>query len=120
MGRLHIRCDCRSVNRQKHQQHCYDCRQLNILLQLLHIKEEQEWAAYFYFHDNIVQLSKGYVTTLHKAQGSTYKRVYVDLDSLGSCTSLSTGLSLLYVAFSRPSHELILYGNLPKRFGTIS
>lgn len=84
------------------------------------LKKNKEWLAYFYFHDNIVQLSKGYVTTLHKAQGSTYKRVYVDLDSLGSCTSLSTGLSLLYVAFSRPSHELILYGNLPKRFGTIS
>lgn len=87
---------------------------------LKQLKKDKNWTKFFTLQDSVVALSDGYTSTIHKAQGSTFKRVFLDLSSLKNCTSTSLGISLLYVAFSRPSDEIILFGELPKRFGVIS
>ena len=38
-----------------------------------------------------------WVSTIHKAQGSTYDQVIIDLDSFNSCSSMSLAARLLYV-----------------------
>jgi hypothetical protein len=51
------------------------------------------------------------ITTIHKAQGLTSHTVYINLSSLSSVRSKDDVDRLMYVAFSRATHELKLYSN---------
>lgn len=53
-----------------------------------------------------------FASTINKAQGSTYKVVYVDLDDISVCKNQNQLFRLLYVGFSRASHQLILTGDI--------
>lgn len=59
-----------------------------------------------------VDLRPVYACTAHKSQGSTYRRVYVDLKDLGSCGDRDQMLRMLLVAVSRASHQVFLTGDL--------
>lgn len=59
-----------------------------------------------------VDLRHSFALTVNKAQGSTYKRVYVDLNNISKCRLHSQKFRMLYVAVSRASEELILIGDL--------
>lgn len=50
--------------------------------------------------------------TVHKAQGSTYDRVYVDLSDFKRCTNRDTLVRLLYVACTRPRTQIIFTGDV--------
>ena len=60
-----------------------------------------------------------WVSTIHKAQGSTYDQVIIDLDSFNSCSSMSLAARLLYVGISRAKNHVYLYGKLPAHLGRI-
>ena len=60
-----------------------------------------------------------WVSTIHKAQGSTYDQVIIDLDSFNSCPSISLAARLLYVGISRARNQVFLYGKLPAHLGRI-
>jgi len=66
------------------------------------------------------EVSAAYLINTHKAQGSTYKTVYIDYENImgnqGSPDWL-TKLSSLYVATSRPSERLVLVGTGDLEFG---
>ena len=53
--------------------------------------------------------------TAHKAQSATYKHVFIDLGDIGKCKSKNLMARLLYVACTRASHNVYLYGELPTR-----
>lgn len=62
-------------------------------------------------------LDYGFALTVHKSQGSTYKNVFVDCNDIiyskngQPYSNISDTLRKLYVAFSRPSEQLVLcYG----------
>lgn len=59
-----------------------------------------------------VDLRPVYACTVYKSQGSTYRRVYVDLKDLGSCGNRDQMLRMLLVAISRASHQVFLTGDL--------
>ena len=61
---------------------------------------------------NWVDLRAIYARTVHKSQGSTFKKVFVDLGDLGKCRQVKQLARLLYVAFSRASVQLILTGDI--------
>ena len=62
--------------------------------------------------ENFLSLSYAYVINAHKAQGSTYRNVYVDFNNIKANASRDqdTGLKALYVATSRPSKKLVIMG----------
>ena len=65
------------------------------------------WKKYFSILQAYYDVSYAYAITSHKAQGSTYKNVTVDVnDILYSHMSIKDKLKCLYVACSRASHVL--------------
>lgn len=59
-----------------------------------------------------VDLRPAYACTVNKSQGSTYKKVYIDLNDLGKCRDALQLARLLYVAMSRAKYQVILVGNI--------
>lgn len=59
-----------------------------------------------------VDLRPVFAQTINKSQGSTYRRVYIDLADIGFCRSKETLMRLLYVACSRARKQLFLTGDL--------
>lgn len=53
-----------------------------------------------------------YSSTINKAQGSTYDRVFIDLNDIRKCTSGDQLARLMYVAVSRAKHQVYLTGDL--------
>lgn len=72
-------------------------------------KETSNMVLYQYFAD----LREPYAQTIHKAQGSTYKEVYIHLDDLKTIKDTKERNRLLYVAFSRATDKVYLTGGLP-------
>jgi hypothetical protein len=53
-----------------------------------------------------------YSSTINKAQGSTYDRVFIDLNDISKCTSGDQLARLMYVAVSRARYQVFLTGDL--------
>lgn len=60
-----------------------------------------------------IDLRPVFAQTIHKAQGSTYRRIFIDLSDLNRCYDKDQLRRLLYVAVSRASHQLVLTGDIP-------
>lgn len=63
---------------------------------------EQQW----------IDLRAAYACTINKAQGSTFDRVFIDLDDIRRCNSGDQIARMLYVAVSRARHQVYLTGDL--------
>lgn len=59
-----------------------------------------------------IDLRSVYACTINKSQGSTYDRVFIDLDDLKKCNSGEQIARLLYVGVSRAKHQCIFTGDL--------
>ncbi len=59
-----------------------------------------------------VDLRAAYSCTINKAQGSTYDRVFIDLDDIRACNSGDQIARMLYVGVSRARHQVYLVGDL--------
>lgn len=59
-----------------------------------------------------IDLRAAYACTINKAQGSTFDRVFIDLDDISRCTSGDQIARMLYVGVSRARHQVILTGDL--------
>lgn len=93
----------------------------NQLLQAL--KEEarlKNWPTYFKIKECIADLRLADSSTIHKAQGSTYKNIYIDLSDLSTCRDPKTAARLLYVACTRATDNVYLYGKLDDRYGGLN
>ena len=68
----------------------------------------QLWDFYYYFYiDQFAQVNYGNAITTHRSQGSTYKRVYVDLIDIIKCNDVKKeGFQCLYTAVTRASENL--------------
>lgn len=73
-----------------------------------HANSRRWWARYHKFKDLFSQLRYCYAITVHRAQGSTYRKVFVDVNDILGNTIRSERQRLLYVAFSRPSESLVV------------
>lgn len=58
------------------------------------------------FHD----LRHGYASTTHKAQGSTFRTVFIDLPDLMTCRDAALRNRLFYTALTRASHRVVING----------
>lgn len=59
-----------------------------------------------------IDLRAAYAQTVNKSQGSTYDRVFIDLDDISKCTCGNTMARMLYVGVSRARHQVFLTGDL--------
>lgn len=59
-----------------------------------------------------VDLRPVYGCTAYKSQGSTFRRVYIDLADIGSCYDRDQRMRMLYVALSRAQMQIIMTGDI--------
>lgn len=74
--------------------------------------KDKNWGPYFTIKDDWADLRPIHASTVHKAQGSTYRKVFVDLEDIGRNTRWRDLVRLLYVAITRASHEVHIYGDI--------
>lgn len=79
----------------------------------------KNWPLYFKLKNTYPDLRSQDAMTTHKAQGSSYETVFIDLGDLSACRNLNVAFRLLYVAVSRARLRVIFYGNLSDKLGTI-
>lgn len=77
-----------------------------------HFAKDKNWGPYFRIKDEWADLRPIHASTVHKAQGSTYRKVFVDMDDIGRNTRWRDVVRLLYVAITRASHEVHIYGDI--------
>jgi len=72
----------------------------------------KEWATVNHIDKYWLDLRAAYACTINKSQGSTYKKVFIDLDDVKKCNIGALIARLMYVAISRASHQVIMTGDL--------
>lgn len=82
-------------------------------------KANKSWYEYYNLKDTFADFRPRDACTVHKSQGSTKDLVLVDLNNIGSCNFTVMTARMLYVAISRARHRVILYGNLPPKYGGV-
>lgn len=77
---------------------------------------DKEWKKYFEIKESWLDLRAIYSSSVHKAQGSTYETVFIDLADIGTNWNTTDVARLLYVAITRASKKVVCYGYLPDRY----
>lgn len=80
------------------------------LMNQLH--KDKEYSAYLAIENFWVDLRPAFACTVHKSQGMTLKKVFLDLDDIKKCRNPNHLARLLYVGISRASTQVILTGDL--------
>lgn len=62
--------------------------------------------------DQWIDLRAAYACTINKSQGSTFDRVFIDLDDVARCNSGDQIARMLYVGVSRAREQVFLTGDL--------
>lgn len=86
---------------------------------LKYLAKNKDWFNYFKVKEYFPDLRPKDASTVHKAQGSTFDTVYIDLGDISTCRIPQMAARLLYVAFTRARNNVVMYGNLAERFGGI-
>jgi len=91
-------------------------RDINTYITKKYLPKEHYWKKvllklwefyYYYFIDQFADISYGNAITTHRSQGSTYKRVYVDLIDIIKCNDAKKeAFQCLYTAVTRASEHL--------------
>ena len=89
-------------------------KRLSALAKNKHTKDT--WIPYFDVKDNWFDLRPGYATTVHKSQGSTYETAFIDMSDIGKCHIASDVARMVYVAITRASKQVVIYGDLPPKY----
>lgn len=77
---------------------------------------QKNWTSFFGLKNAFPDLRQKDASTVHKAQGSTYGFVLIDLSNIGTCNMPEQVARMLYVAVSRPSQRIYFYGKLPPKY----
>ena len=77
---------------------------------------EKDWSKYWEIKERWADLRPVHATTVHKSQGSTYNEVFVDLNNIGKCNRWKDVARLAYVAVTRASTRVHIYGSLYERY----
>jgi hypothetical protein len=79
-------------------------------------KTDRNWKPYFTVQQQWADLRPIHASTVHKAQGSSYKQVFIDLDNISTNNSWREVVRLVYVAITRASETVHIYGKLKERY----
>lgn len=87
----------------------YNWHQYNELLKLT--AKEKDWSNYWFLKEQILDIRTAEACTIHCSQGSTYDKVFIDMNDLRKCKQTDVKTRLLYVALSRAKNEVYIYDN---------
>lgn len=76
------------------------------------MRQQDQFGAVAEMESQWIDLRAAYACTINKAQGSTFDRVFVDLDDIRRCNSGDQIARMLYVGVSRARHQVFLTGDL--------
>lgn len=76
------------------------------------LRTEKKWDTLREVQDEWIDLRASYACTINKSQGSTYDRIFIDLNDLQRCRDPNQLARLMYVAVSRARHQIICTGDL--------
>lgn len=62
--------------------------------------------------DYWADLRAAYACTIDKSQGSTYRKVFIDLNDVSRCQNINQLARMLYVGITRASEQVILTGDI--------
>ena len=69
----------------------------------------KEWRTFWGIRNLFSSIRHGYALTAHRAQGSTYRNVFVDKGDILRNSDTQTAYKCLYVACTRASHKLFIH-----------
>ena len=72
---------------------------------------EEDYGLVNIIENQWIDLRAAYASTVNKAQGSTYDRVFIDVADIGRCNSGDQIARMMYVGISRARHQVILTGD---------
>ena len=75
-------------------------------------KAEGDFSLVATIENTWIDLRAAYANTINKSQGSTYGKVFIDLDDVSRCNSGDQIARMLYVAVSRARSQVFLTGDL--------
>jgi len=78
--------------------------------------KQKNFVDYFAVKDSFADLRSPYASTVHKSQGSTYKKVFIDLSDISKNRKVNEVARLLYVATTRASDSVYFYGDLADKY----
>jgi exodeoxyribonuclease-5 len=78
--------------------------------------QQKDWFTFYALQNRYPDLRPRDASTVHKAQGSTYDTVMIDLSNIGTCRKPEEAARMLYVAVSRPTRRIVLCGDLPDKY----
>jgi exodeoxyribonuclease-5 len=90
--------------------------QADVKAQLKMLYKEQAYTEYFHRKQQFADLRPVHASTVHKSQGSTYEKVFINLTDIGKNNKPHEVARLLYVAITRASDSVYLYGDLPPKY----
>lgn len=70
--------------------------------------DPRDWAIYRQFAYGFAELDFSYAITSHRAQGSTYKNVFIDMTDICDNPNIEERNKCLYVAASRPTESIYI------------
>ena len=73
------------------------------------LKSEKNWFSYYALKNSMADLRHPYAITAHKAQGSTYDVVFIDLQDIFTNKNYEEIKRLLYVAITRARDKIYIY-----------
>lgn len=74
-----------------------------------HFRRNKQWRSFHQLNESFIDLRDREASTVHKAQGSTYDFVLIDMDDIFSCRDSNQLRRMLYVAASRPRTTVYVY-----------
>ena len=74
-------------------------------------RAEDDFALIETIENRWIDLRAAYACTINKSQGSTFDRVFIDLDDVSRCNSGDQIARMLYVGVSRARHQVFLTGD---------
>ena len=83
------------------------------------LKKEKKWGVYFTLQETFLELRPHDAATVYKGQGNSHNVVIIDLSNIATCHNPDQVARMLYVAFSRARNRVIMYGDLPAKYGSV-
>lgn len=72
-------------------------------------KKTDDWGKYYAYKEHFAHVDYSYSTTVHRSQGSTFEKTFVDIEDINACPNPSEIQRLKYVAVTRASKRLVVF-----------
>lgn len=80
-------------------------------VRLKQARDQEELSIVEHISSRWIDLRAAYACTVNKSQGSTFDRVFIDLDDISRCNNGNQIARMLYVAVSRARYQVFLTGD---------